>query len=128
VQLAHGLRPVAEETLEELYGGSDDHRRVPILGRQTAPFGGGIELFAVLSFVGRCAVMLQHDRRAGRLGFEDVAVHLRRLLGDADVGDGHDHALQAVLQAVLQGVFEREAHDRASLAAPDRHAQAEQPE
>ena len=103
-------RPGREERFEELYRGSDDHRRVPVLGRQ-----GCLDRRIGVVQVG----VVLHDlvRAYGR------TEHVRVLLDDARVGDDVDYPVLPVFGRVLQ----REGHAGEGLAASRRDREREEP-
>ena len=95
VQLAAARRFCSEKGLEQLDIGCDDERGVPVFTCQAAAGG-----FIMGCSVGLAMVFNKHFV-AQR--FERIAKHIRRLLNDAGVGDGVDHAPLAMDLRVIQG-------------------------
>ena len=120
VQLSAARRPVAEQAFEELHGGGDDDRRVPVLHRQPQLVP---RLPLADSILVERAVMLDHEVRFFCIASPQCVVeHRRRLLDDAHVGNDVDHAGEAMALRVVQGEGER----RQRLAAASGYGQRKQ--
>ena len=123
VQFAASRGACGEQALEQLDVGGDDHRRRPILRRETQLVRSGAEFLSLVAlglirrpvqFKG--GVVLQHDAIA-----KDLAKRRRRLIDDRRERNGVDDAPQPVALRMLQ----REPERGERLAAAGRDGQRE---
>ncbi len=113
---------VREEAFEELDGGGDDDRSVPILGSELRPYCDVMEITTGGVLRTDSAVVFQ-DSRHGWIGtIKDRSIYVGGLLSNADEGDRHYYPPEPVANCMR----ECKCHSGAGLAPARGNAQAEE--
>lgn len=103
VQLAAAAGLISKQALEELQGGRDNDGRVPVFCCETCPHYPRLVLVCCVAPGRGAAVVLQDYRPVIIVRLENGAICTGGLLGDADIGHRHNHALKSITQGVAQG-------------------------